>query len=74
VARFWRPAVRCGGGRFGDEQGEVRDSFWGLEDGEPHRRGVSMVVGDRPMGNDGEGLRRGSLVPVKGSGRRYSAA
>jgi hypothetical protein len=55
VARFQRPAVRCSGGRWGDDQGEVRDSFRGSEDGETHRRGVSMAVSGRPAGNDGEG-------------------
>jgi hypothetical protein len=58
--------ARCGGGWFGDDQGEVRDSFHGSEDGEAHRRGVSTTVVGRAEGNDGEGPRRGSLVLVKG--------
>jgi hypothetical protein len=52
----------------------VRVSFWGLDDGEAHRRGMSMVVGGRPVGNDGEGSRRVSLASVKGSRRSSTAA
>jgi hypothetical protein len=74
VSEFRRPVARCGGGRLGDDQGEVRDSFRGSEDGEAHRRGVSTTVGGRPVGNDCEGLRRGSLASVKGSGRSSSEA
>jgi hypothetical protein len=72
VVGFWRPVARCGGGQLGDDEGEVRDSFRGLEDGEAHRRVMSMVVGGLLVGNDGEGPRRGSLAPVKGSGTRSS--
>jgi hypothetical protein len=68
MTEFRWPAVRCGGGRLGDDQGEVRDSFWGLDDGEAHRRGVPMTVGGRPARNDDEGSRRVSLAPMKGRG------
>jgi hypothetical protein len=48
----------CWGKWFEQYQGEVRDSFWALEDREAHRRMRSTVVGGRPMKLDGQGRSR----------------